>query len=156
MPGSVQAIMIFSCISPPTLLFNLGTFQVYMQREVMFELSLEYGGESGEKNASTVMSTRKKSVVQITIMSTLLPWCEMAKRSISYFFFPISVCIYLFVYLCQSLVCIFSELCWSMGNDFETCIQQVNGLYARWEFIKVIIRCNSHEKAIKIFDFQII
>lgn len=99
MPGSVQAIMIFSCISPPTLLFNLGTFQVYMQREVMFELSLEYGGKSGGKNASNVMSTRKKSVVQITIRSTLLPWCEMAKRSISYFFFLfLCVFIYLFIY----------------------------------------------------------
>lgn len=41
MPESVQA-MIFSCISPPTLQFNLGTFQIYLQTKVMFELSLEY------------------------------------------------------------------------------------------------------------------
>lgn len=48
MPGSVQA-MIFSCISPPTLLFNLGAFQIYPQREVMFELSLEYWDKTGLK-----------------------------------------------------------------------------------------------------------
>lgn len=64
MPGSVQA-MIFSCNSPPTLLFNLDTFQIYPQREVMFELSLECWGktEGGGKSASNVRSTRKNLLV---------------------------------------------------------------------------------------------
>lgn len=41
MLGSVQA-MIFCSIHPPTLLFNMDTFQIYLNGGMSFELSLEY------------------------------------------------------------------------------------------------------------------
>lgn len=100
MPGSVQAV-IFSCISPPTLLFNLGTFQIYPQREAMFELSLEYWAKMGEKKGFKCNEHQKEfTCIENKFHSASMVW-DGKKKNFSHFF-PIYVSIDMFGVLCHS------------------------------------------------------
>lgn len=100
MPASVQP-MIFSCISPPTLLFNLGTFQIYPQREAMLELSLEYWGILGGKCFKCNENQKEFAGIADKKFLSGSMVCN-CKKIIFLHFFPIYVSIDMLGVLCHS------------------------------------------------------